>query len=722
MILSTKSKEGIKTGLGIFIALGISLTLGWEKPYWAALAVAIISLDTTGQSMNKAAMRMLGTLVAGVAVCTFLAFFAQQRWLMVLCLSVYYGFCTYMMTGSKWPYFWVVSAFVCMIIMVDAGPVDSLHDFQTLVARVEENAMGILVYSLITLFLWPRSSRSDLDAASRKLAATQRQLYHSFLGRMVGQCMAEQSGPLRMQQVRLLTEVGQALSAAELDTYEVWELRRQWRTFLQLSKNLAETLARWRESFPEIQQLDLSKVLPNLETFSAELDDRFAQIDGMLNDKAPSSIPKLISLVVDRLGLSGLTHFQRAALAVTKSQLERIEAISRSLFDCIQDIKGYARENAKSPVEKKAPRGFTFDPDRFKAALTVMAAQWVAFLIWIYIDPPGHALYVFLTSIIVLYCVMLRLHPMMPVPGLALGIVVAGIAYIFIMPNLSGYLELGLMLFGVTFGIFYLFSEPRHRLTRTLALVVFLVLISIANEQRYDFAQYANTVVAVPLCYVVAFAIMSVTILPRPEKAFLGLLRRFFRQAAFLMSRLALDRDEQNDLVTRWQMALYHNDLLELPARLAACGQQIDYRVFPGTTAEQVQALAASLQALAYRIKELVDAREAIQADFLVEALIDDVRSWRLLGQKQFRLWAEDPVLALEEGVDIQDRLSARIAKLEARIEKTLGAAGEGKISEREIENFYSYLGAFRGLSESGIEYARLAEKINWEPWQEARF
>ena len=378
MILSTKSKEGIKTGLGIIIVFAISMALGWEKPYWAGLAVAIISLDTTGQSMNKAAMRMLGTLVAGVAVCIFLAFFAQQRWLMVLCLSLYYGFCTYMMTGSKWPYFWTVSAFVCMIIMVDAGPVDSLHDFQTLVARVEENATGILVYFLITLFLWPRSSRSDLDAASRKLAATQCQLYQSLFGQMVGRGTAEQSGALRIQEFHLLTLAEQALSAAELDTYEVWEMRRQWRTFLQLSKNLAETLARWRESFSEIQQLDLSKFLSNLETFSAELDDRFAQIDGMLNDRAPSSIPKPISLAVDRLGLSGLTHFQRAALAVTKSQIERIEAISRSLFDCVQDIKGYARENAKSPVEKKVPRGFTFDPDRFKAALTVMAAQWVA--------------------------------------------------------------------------------------------------------------------------------------------------------------------------------------------------------------------------------------------------------------------------------------------------------------------------------------------------------
>ncbi len=31
-------------------------------------------------------------------------------------------------------------------------------------------------------------------------------------------------------------------------------------------------------------------------------------------------------------------------------------------------------------------------------------------------------------------------------------------------------------------------------------------------------------------------------------------------------------------------------------------------------------------------------------------------------------------------------------------------------------------LGSYRGLSEAGIGYLRLAEKINWAQWQEARF
>ena len=110
--LSTRAKEAIKTALAMVIAFGISLWMDWDRPYWAAFAVAFISLDTTGASLNKGAMRMLGTLVAILAAFTFLALFPQQRWLFVAFVSLYVGLCAYMMTGKKRQYFWYASGFI----------------------------------------------------------------------------------------------------------------------------------------------------------------------------------------------------------------------------------------------------------------------------------------------------------------------------------------------------------------------------------------------------------------------------------------------------------------------------------------------------------------------------------------------------------------------------------------------------------------------------------
>ncbi|MGB5716263.1 MAG: FUSC family protein [Gammaproteobacteria bacterium] len=69
MSLSTKAKQAIKIALAMSLAYGIALQLGWDNPMWAGFAVAFVSLATVGQSMNKAALRMLGTLIAvGVAL------------------------------------------------------------------------------------------------------------------------------------------------------------------------------------------------------------------------------------------------------------------------------------------------------------------------------------------------------------------------------------------------------------------------------------------------------------------------------------------------------------------------------------------------------------------------------------------------------------------------------------------------------------------------------
>jgi uncharacterized membrane protein YccC len=61
------------------MAYGIALSMDWGRPDWAAVAVAFVSLATLGQSLNKGAKRMLGTLVAGAVALTLIARFPQER-------------------------------------------------------------------------------------------------------------------------------------------------------------------------------------------------------------------------------------------------------------------------------------------------------------------------------------------------------------------------------------------------------------------------------------------------------------------------------------------------------------------------------------------------------------------------------------------------------------------------------------------------------------------
>ena len=108
--------------------------------------------------------------------------------------------------------------------------------------------------------------------------------------------------------------------------------------------------------------------------------------------------------------------------------------------------------------------------------------------------------------------------------------------HIVLMPHLSGYTELGTMIFVATFLICYWFAEPQQTIGRSVGLSMFCVLTSISNVRSYDFLKVVNFA----LVFVLFFGILIVTthfpISFRPERVCLRMLKRFFLSTAFLVA------------------------------------------------------------------------------------------------------------------------------------------------------------------------------------------
>ncbi len=320
-----RTKEAIKTALAMTIAYGIALAMDWDKPMWAGFAVAFISLSTVGQSLNKGAMRMLGTLFAVVVSLTILSLFPQDRWGLMAALSVFVGLCTYLMGGGRRQYFWNVAGFVTAIICLEASGTSSEDAFNIALLRAEETGLGILVYSLVAILLWPTNTRNDLERANRALDATQHALFGRYRQLIEGEGSAEDSDPLRMQEVEQFGQFNQALAAAQTDTYEVHEVRRQWLLVQHQRQELMETLERWRESIAEIRGLDLRALMPNIVAVGDEVERRFQQIGQMLDGTPPKDSPEMLDIATNKEAVRGLSHFETAALAVARTQMLRIE-------------------------------------------------------------------------------------------------------------------------------------------------------------------------------------------------------------------------------------------------------------------------------------------------------------------------------------------------------------------------------------------------------------
>jgi hypothetical protein len=540
---------------------------------------------------------------------------------------------------------------------------------------------------------------------------------------MGGQGDAKKAQALRGQEVQVQTRFNQLLDAAESDDYEVWELRRQWRRYQRLAGDLTETMELWHESFAEVQSLDLPLLMPDLAAYEDELERRLAQIGRMLAGETPqSAAPQALELRFDRDAVKRLSHFQRAAVAVTRSRLQRLERLTRSLFEVVCDIKGTGEGVASTGVADTPSTWFLPDPDHLANAVRLLVIMWLAYLAMIYVPAmPGGAGFVSMAGALGIAVATMPQLPlsMLLMPALT-SVLFTGVLYIFVMPQLSSFTGLGALIFAVTFGICYLFAAPRQGLSRAFGLAMFVVVASISNQQTYNFLTVANTAMMFPLIFLIFAIAAYVPFSTRPEAYFLRLLGRFFRSAEYLMSTMNWGLEYTPSGIDRWRRAFHVHQLNTLPQKIGGWGGHVDTQALPGTTPEQVQALVTSLQALSYRMQGLLEARGSPQADFLVQELLSDFKAWRLRVQRTFQDLSQDPVAA--EQTAFRNRLSEIMDHMEQRVEATLDKAAEGDLRERDGENFYRLLGAYRGVSEAMVDYAGTAGLSDWRRWREARF
>jgi hypothetical protein len=62
------------------------------------------------------------------------------------------------------------------------------------------------------------------------------------------------------------------------------------------------------------------------------------------------------------------------------------------------------------------------------------------------------------------------------------------------------------------------------------------------------------------------------------------------------------------------------------------------------------------------------------------------------------------------------------VERLEERIERSVAGEDQASLSTRENENSIRLLGAFRGVSEALVNFARRSGGIDWARLREARF
>jgi uncharacterized membrane protein YccC len=721
--MSTKLKEAIKTALAFTLTYYIALKVAWLNPSWAVITVAMIALPTAGQSIQKGFNRLVGTVPACLVAFFIMGVAPQNRWLFIALACAWILFTTYMMLRStSHGYMWNVMGFVCLVILL-TGPSSSASVFQHAVFRTVETMLGIVVYTLVTVFLWPQTNAGAIRKAAGALVATQSGLFRAVRDATMGQDTKQQLQDLHAQEVQQLGQYTKALQAEGSESWEVHEVRPLLEQLQGLATGVMETLDRWQSGIGELATIDMDAVLPGLQAYFAELDQRFQEIRGLLDGSPAGHEPAAVSLGIDADAVRALSQLDRAALALTKKELESLESLTASMLRCVRDLTGEsAGSGAATPASSDdgsahAPWLPVVDLDHLKAAVFAAMTVGALFLLWIFVNPPGHAAwYQFGGSAAMGIAAIPQVRMIVIVKPFVVAFALGLAAYVFIMPQLSSFLGLGVLLFVCMFISRYLFTG----IAQLAGSMGILNMMSVQNHQTYNFAAMANAFLFTVGALVVVFGFTYLRRSPRPEKQVRSMLRRFFRYAGHLIAGMTAEVEGGRTWFQRWKSEFYRHELRALPGKIGAWGKAINPKHFPDISPQDVQALVTSLQTLVYRIEELLEVGDAPQAESLIRAMGEDLEAWRAGVEATFAGWSTSD--ETEPAAALRERLTTWRAGVEKRIGEVVQQTGTETISGRDAESFFRLLGGVRGVSEATVAYAGVAGTIDLAHWREEVF
>ncbi|WP_412495441.1 FUSC family protein [Vibrio cyclitrophicus] len=271
-MFTASTKDAIKAALSIVIAICLALWFGWEKPYWAAIAVAVMTLNESfAHSINKGHNRLMGTLLGTGYAFFLIAMFSQDCFLFLAFFTLFLGVCIFMSSDEKYGYIFSIGFAVCSIVSCMGG-FDSQTTFHFAVLRLQETLLGVVVFSFVYRIVWPVNT--ELNFVQRFETSKQ-----ALLDAM------EKSDDIDIAALESNTanidKLYQLLDLPLTGSYHLKENIQTWRLRIDEMAHLQDALIKQSNSEPNLG-IQWSVIIKNLKTFDV-LTPEQSLVEGELN-------------------------------------------------------------------------------------------------------------------------------------------------------------------------------------------------------------------------------------------------------------------------------------------------------------------------------------------------------------------------------------------------------------------------------------------------------
>jgi len=720
--LSPKAKEAIKVGLAFSITYLIALKAGWLSPFWAVLTVGQIALFPNAQSLRNGALR-IAALVPAILVATLIfAVAGQDRWLFAILSSVWVMLATYLMIkDKKHAYLWNVAGFVALVFLTTQFNTGA-DLFNQMAARVLDTTSGIVVYTLVMVFVWPDSNIGMLKKTSINLTVIQSKIFTLMASQNDS---VEDKISLRQavkQELLLINGLQQSFFAKGSETYKVQEAAEFWNEFHSLSIQLGQSFSRLNISSQGLANIEIYRLIPDLDEYRETINQRFKLAGDILKNGNRKFKTETIRLAIGETYLASLNPFDQLAFISSKNEFEAVELLSRKILRCANNIMDESVH--KKEASKKLPcsiyERLVPDIDIVKRLLFIGSFVFIVFCFWIFVDPPGHMYWFYIPPTVAM---MVAAMPQMKTNQMVLPtffiLSFFIIVYSVILPRLSGAVELFSILFICMFLVFYYLDG----VLRVVGVIGISTKLMLFNEQIYSFSSVSNMLLCSLGTYISIYMYSYLLDSPRPQRAVLKIIRRYYESAQFLTSIMALEKQKnQNGILLKLKIAFYRYEIKTLPLKIRSWTAAINHKHFPENTPDTIDDLLISIHALSNSFDEWFQSNSLPQTSLLLDETKKELDNWRVGIESVFQSYKNNFNSVLSN--NMQDVLNQHIRNLEDIVNRHAKQIQEAKVtvSEEDKKNLYRLVGSYQGLSHALISYASIAEQINWKHWEEEVF
>lgn len=697
--VNTRSRYAIKTALSLTLAYLVPMGMGWPQPQTAAITVMLIAATgLTSDSLQKGVMRVMGTVAGAIIGLTLIALFPQERMSYLLAASITVSIFAYLYNAYQGDSTLFMLTAVVTLMVFNGG--DAEGAFQYGVDRAFMTAFGVIIYTVVASTLWPVRAVDNTRQMASGVASAYSRAFRTLVHPVV-------EGPENTDEQLTAVLASEAAFQAHFTSIKryadnVEAYMDEWNCVVGCYEELQSVL------LPALKQetrrgVNFESYLENYSEVVYHIEEMFTQLEASWRGRE-SPLP--IQPLVVRHRPNSLREAPHLTIAAVVTRADVLTKIQNILVDLSSALDSMLFDRGDFTA-RRSPRGKPMfiwrDLENVKTAVRMFLTFWLATAIWITVNPPLGFTFVALSSVLVLLVSYTPVTPKLLIILFTLGFTCALPAYVFLLPQMSHWLELATFMFAYAFIGFYVFQGPV-----SIFFLLGLFALGIQNTMNYHF----DVILLVVLSLYMLCALLIITthfpFTSKPEKLYAGLCGRFFQRCARTL-------DAATDYRRRPRALPGDDGSLQL-AKLHSWGARIDSVYFPANPTQLVHHLNQACELLHGQIEVMAMRRREFAGNRLIEA------SYSPSSPKLLVDLCDSMATADQQENAVFNRVESALVEVNEKLNALRQEQELQKYERQELAQFFIYLNLQQSILSSIRACYDARRKLDWDQLAETRF